>query len=128
MLSHLIHILTTETGRLAEHAAAYAQLAAVESAQAAAAFRRRVLLQAVSLLLLMVGLASALVALLLLAAIPVAGMPAPWALLVLPLLPCAAALAVRCCLRGAARPGAFPELRRQLELDAELLRQMELQS
>lgn len=126
MLSQLIHLLTAETGLLASHAAAYAQLAAAESALAAAAFRRRLLLQALALLLFMVGLAVALVALLLLAALPRAGMPAPWALLVLPLLPCVAAGALCFALRSRPALRPFAELRRQLALDEALLRQSEV--
>ncbi len=125
MLSHLIHLLTAETGLVAEHAAAYAELAAVESAQAATAFRRRVLLQAVSLLLFMVALACGLMALLLLAVIPLTAMPAPWALIVVPLLPCVAAVWVRLGLQRQRAIAPFAVLRRQIELDVGMLRQPE---
>ncbi len=125
MLSHLIHLLTAETGLVAEHAAAYAELAAVESAQAATAFRRRVLLQAVSLLLFMLALACGLMALLLLAVIPLTAMPAPWALIVVPLLPCVAAVCVRLGLQRQRAIAPFAVLRRQIELDVGMLRQPE---
>jgi len=125
MLSRLIHLLTSETGLLAEHAAAYAQLAAAESAEAAAVIRRRLFLRATALLAASLGLSSAVMALLLAAVIPVANMPAPWALIVVPLVLCGVAGGFWRYAMGLEMPTPFAELRRQFAQDAELLRQME---
>lgn len=128
MIARIIHLLTSDTALVAEHAAAYAELAVAETAEAASVFRKRLYLRAVALILAALGVSSVVTAALIAAAIPFAAMPAPWLLLALPLLLCVAAIAFWFHARRLAMPTPFVELRRQLAEDASLLRQTGAQS
>lgn len=126
MAHSMFRLLTTQpdllAGLLGEHAAAYAQLASAEAAQAAAHLRTRTMWQVLGIALALATVVLAGVALLLLAALPLQAMPAPWLLATVPLLTLAAAFG--CWLRLQRLPwsSSFTNLRQQLAADAALLR------
>lgn len=123
MFHPLLARLATEPGLLAEHAGAYAELAALEAADLGQRWRRRALLGALAggcalLFLLLAGVAA-----LLAAALPVEGMPQPWLLLAVPALPLLLSLACLARLKLSGAAPAFPQLREQLAADAQLVRE-----
>lgn len=121
MIHPLIRLLATRPEVLAEHFGAYAQLASAEAGEAAAQWRRQVLIITAMVLLLTLGLGLAGTALLLLAAVPVNGMPAPWLLATVPLAPLALALGCWIALQQRPAGRSFAQLREQVALDAALL-------
>ena len=88
----LFHLLATRPQLLADHAEAYAELVAVEVNRMSATWTRLALLNAMALCSLSVALALAGVALMLWAVMPALPAQAPWVLIVVPLLPLAAAV------------------------------------
>ena len=125
MVHPLLHLIATRPQLLAEHAEAYAELVAVEFDTARAGWKRRALLNAAALC--GIGVAAVLggVALMLWAVIPATQIQAPWALVLAPLLPLAAAA---CCGWAARRMDddvpAFESVRRQLRADVAMLREV----
>lgn len=125
MFHPLIRLLVSQPELVAEHLGGYVQLAGVEVGDAARALYRHAALKVAAAVCAGLGVGLAGVAGLLAAALPLDGMPAPWALLVVPALPLAAALV---CGWAAGRiPVAceLPQLRAQWATDAALLRQVE---
>lgn len=119
----LFHLITRQPQLLADHAQAYAELVAAEIPRVSAAWKRSALLNAAALFGVTVALALAGVALMLWAVLPEASMRAPWALLVVPLVPLTVALV---CMLAAQRGGeraAFDELRLQVQADIGMLRE-----
>ncbi|HSW04630.1 hypothetical protein [Aquabacterium sp.] len=123
MIHPLFRLLATQPEVLAEHLGAYAQLASAEVSEAALAVRARAVFMMAMVLFILLGLGLGGVALLLLAALPISVMPAPWLLAVVPLTPLA--LAVGCWAALQQRPLArsFAQLREQMAADAALLRE-----
>ena len=119
----LLRLLTTQPQLLADHAQAYGELAGAELSRVSTAWKRRAVLGAVGAVCLGVTTVLAGVALLLWAAIPVAQMPAPWLLVVVPLVTAAAALGCILALRAGDEPGAFEEIRQQIQADIAMLRE-----
>ncbi len=120
----LFHLIASRPQLLADHAEAYAALVAVEIDQVSARWTRTTLLHALALCGLSVALALAGVALMLWAALPALPAQAAWALIVVPLLPLAAAAG---CLVAAQRSGphdAFADLRQQVKADIAMLREV----
>ena len=122
MIHPLFRLIATRPQLLGEHLEAYADLVGEEMGLAAAQLKRRMLWQSVAAGLALLTVVLAGVALLLWAAIPVAAMPAPWALIVVPGVPGIAAVLCFAASRGAQRP-AFANVRRQLAADAAMLRE-----
>lgn len=119
----LFHLIASRPQLLADHALAYAELVAAEIPRVSAAWKRSALLTAAAVLGVALALGLAGVALMLWAVLPEASMRAPWALLVVPLVPLTAALV---CLLAAQRGGeraAFDELRLQVQADIGMLRE-----
>lgn len=119
----LFHLIASRPQLLADHAQAYAELVAAEIPRVSAAWKRSALLTAAAVLGMALALGLAGVALMLWAVLPEASMRAPWALLVVPLVPLTAALV---CLLAAQRGGeraAFDELRLQVQADIGMLRE-----
>ena len=115
-----LHALAVRPHLLAEHGQAYAQLLGEESGLALAACRQQVLWRGGAALALGLGLTLAGMAGLLAAALPLADMPAPWLLAVIPLPPLLASVA--CWLKaGAVAAPGFARLREQLRADGDLL-------
>ena len=113
--------LVTQPGLFAEHAGAYAELAAAEAQQLGAHWKRQLLLAAAAGLCALVGLLLAGMAVLLAAAVPATSMPAAWALWVVPALPLAAAASAGALLWRMQSVAAFAVLRGQIAADALLL-------
>jgi hypothetical protein len=123
MLPPLMQLLALRPPWLAEHLAAYAELAAAECAEAAAAGRRRLALGLLTLGAVGVAATLAGVALMLWAALPTLPAQTAWLLLATPALPLAVALAGAVALRPGSPGGHFVVLRQQLQADLALLRE-----
>lgn len=121
MVHPLLKMLAMRPELMAEHLGAYAQLAAAEASEATAQLRHRALLTTATALLTLLGLGLAGAALLLLGALPLDGMPAPWLLLLVPLVPLGAAAACWMALKNQPAGTPFMQLRQQLSLDAALM-------
>lgn len=124
MLHPLLHLIATQPHLLAEHAQVYAELAAAEAGEFSTRWKRRALLLTMAAFFIGLAVVLAGIALMLWAAMPVAQMQAPWALLAVPL--ALAAVAGLCWLAG--RPQidavAFSHLRRQVKADMLMLREV----
>jgi hypothetical protein len=123
MIHPLLHLIATRPHLLAEHAEAYAELAADELARSASAWKLRIALQAVGLGLVAVSAILGGVGLMLWAVTPPAALHAMWALIVAPLAPLVVALG---CLARAGKPieSGFGNLREQMRADLVMLREV----
>jgi hypothetical protein len=122
MFYTLLRLFVNQPDLLAEHAAAYAELVSTEIGTVSAVWKRRLILNAVALACFAVAVVLAGVALMLWAVVPVEHIRAPWALIVVPLLPLAGA---SWCLFQAQSRGegsAFDNVRLQLKADLVMLR------
>ena len=124
----MLHLLLTHLARqpelFAEHASAYASLAALEARDAGRSWRRRALAWAACVTAGLLGLVFACVAGLLAAALPWSAMPAPWVLVALP---AAWWMCSWVAWRVASRPSRLPgfvHLRQQWALDTQLMRDL----
>lgn len=122
-LHPVFKMIVTRPELLAEHGGAYLALAAAEAGQAARSAGRLAGGLAAAAACLALGLGRAGVALLLLAVVPVAAMPVPWLLLLVPGVPLGAALWLWAAQRRHRLAGSFAALREQVALDRALLRQ-----
>lgn len=120
----LFHLLATRPQLLADHAEAYAELVAVEVNHMSAAWMRLALLNTMALCSLSVALALAGVALMLWAVMPALPAQAPWVLIVVPLLPFAAAVGCLLAMRRGGQREAFDNLRQQVKADVLMLREV----
>ena len=121
MIHPLFTRLVTQPGLFAEHAGAYAELAAAEAQQLGSHWKRQLLLTVAAGILALLGVGLAGVALLLAAAIPIDTMPAGWALWAVPALPWAGAGTCAFMLWRMQSVAAFALLRDQIAADARLL-------
>ena len=121
MIHPLFTRLVTQPGLFAEHAGAYAELAAAEAQQLGSRWKRQLLLTVAAGILGLLGVGLAGVALLLAAAIPIDTMPAGWALWAVPALPWAGAGTCAFMLWRMQSVAAFALLRDQIAADARLL-------
>ena len=119
----LLQLLTTQPHLLADHAQAYGELAGAELARVSTVWKRRAVLGAVGVVCLGVTAVLAGVALMFWATIPVAQMPAPWMLVVTPLATAVVAVGCLLALRTGDEPGAFEEIRQQVQADIAMLRE-----
>ncbi len=124
ILHPLFRTLATRPELLAEHAGAYLELASAEAAEAATRLRVRAVLTVAAAGCAALGIGLAGVALLLLAVVPTAQMPAPWALAAVPAVPLLAALGMWAWQRQNRLDLSFALLREQLALDRALLAQL----
>lgn len=122
----LLDLLVTQPSLLADHALAYAKLAAQESAGFSRICKRRLLLTACALCCASLACGLAGVAFMLWFVSPVAREVFPWPLVATPLLP--AALFVWCLtqLNAAKAHPSFEKVRQQLKADRVLLQEMGL--
>jgi hypothetical protein len=120
----LLHLIVAQPQLLAHHAEAYAELVASEIGKASAAWKRRAMLNAVALCSLGVAAVLAGVALMFWAAIPAAQVQAPWTFVVAPLFPTAVAVWCLVTARWLSNGGAFDDLRRQVQADMSMLREV----
>lgn len=121
MIHPLFTRLVTQPGLFAEHAGAYAELAAAEAQQLGSRWKRQLLLTVAAGVLALLGVGLAGVAVLLAAAIPIDTMPAGWVLWAVPALPFAGAGACAFLLWRMQSVAAFALLRGQIAADARLL-------
>jgi hypothetical protein len=121
----LFHLIATRPQLLADHAEAYAGLVAAEIPRLSTAFKRKLLLNALALIGLLVGLTLAGVALMLWSLNPSLGLPAGWPLLVVPLVPIGAALACLIAAQARSERAAFGDLRIQAKADIAMLREVQ---
>lgn len=124
MVHPLLHLIATRPQLLAEHAEAYAELVASEFGTVSSGWKRRALLNAAALCGTGVGAVLGGVALMLWAVIPATQIQAPWALVVAPVLPLAAAACCAWAARIDEESPAFESVRRQLRADVALLREV----
>jgi hypothetical protein len=120
MIHPLFTTLATRPELLAEHAGAYAELAAAEAAAAAASWKRGAVLAAVAGGAALLALVWAGVALLLWGALPAGTMPRPWLLWAVPGVALLLALACAAALRRRTTAPAFGLLREQWAADRAL--------
>ncbi len=122
MLHPVFRLAASQPQLLAEHAAGYAGLLAEEAASSGAHIKRRITLQIIGLLSLMVASILGGVALLLWASLPPTSLQQPWLLWFTPMVPALfGALAILMALNHKTPP-AFASLREQFAQDASLLR------
>ena len=123
MLHPVLRLLATRPHWLAEHAEAYAELAAAEAGAAALAARRSVILAATVFGGL--GLSAVLggVALMLWAALPSLPSATAWVLWAVPALPLSVAILALLVKQSGSDEGSFVLLRQQLQADMALLRE-----
>lgn len=122
MIHPFLKKLATEPSLFVEHASAYASLATLEALEVGAAWRRQLIATVACVLTGLLALGLTGVAMMLFAALPWQGMPAPWVLAGVP-----AVLWLVTGLTwwwGAAprRPRAFVHLRQQWAADTQLMR------
>ena len=118
-----IRVLASQPDLLAEHIAGYGQLVAAQAAEAAFRLRRRAWLVAAQVIFAGVGTGLGGMALLLVAALPLEAMPAPWLLVIVPLAPFGAFAGCWWAARQAPPGLGFEPLREQLAADVALLRE-----
>lgn len=121
MLQRLIRLAATQPELLAEHAGAYAALATLEATALAVRLRRQALLHAAALSGLAVAGTLAGMALLLWAALPLAAMPMPGLLIVVPALPALLGLACFWRAQSQTHETAFVGVQRQWQADTAML-------
>lgn len=128
MFNPWFELLATRPQMLAEHAAAWAELLAAESAEALSGWRRRLVLQLAAALSAVMGVALAAVALMLWAVTPAAQLNQPWSgalLLLVPLAVLALALGFWLAARRSADEGNRARLQRlasQWQADVSLMK------
>lgn len=122
MLHPVFRLAASQPQLLAEHAAGYASLLAEEVASSGAHIKRRVTLQIVGLLCLMVAAILGGVAVLLWASLPAASLQQPWLLWFTPMVPAVLGGFALVVAQKDHAPPSFATLREQFEQDAALLR------
>jgi uncharacterized membrane protein YqjE len=118
----LFTTLATQPGLLFEHMGAYAGLAAAETELYARSLKRRAMWVAAAVALGLLGLGAALMASLLAVAIDWHSMPAPWGLVLIPLLLMTAAVACAGAAQRSDQGQLFEHLKQQLSTDLDMLR------
>ncbi|MBA4212905.1 MAG: hypothetical protein C0449_07455 [Polaromonas sp.] len=122
MLHPVFRLAASQPQLLAEHAAGYAGLLAEELTSTGAHIKKRIALQIVGLLSLMVACILSGVAVLLWASLPPASMQQPWLLWFTPLVPALTGALALLAAQNHKAPPAFAHLREQFAQDASLLR------
>jgi uncharacterized membrane protein YqjE len=124
MLHPLLHLIASQPHLLADHAQAYAELAAVEVGEFSAAWKRRAVLITVAAFCMGLAVVLAGVAVMLWSVLPVSQMQAPWALVAVPGV--LGVVSVVCLLAGRSRSqtSAFANLRAQVKSDVLMLREV----
>jgi hypothetical protein len=117
MLSVLLKLIVMQPEVLLTHAKNYADLAVEELQHAFAVWRLRVLLYAVSLVLLGLGVVCGLISLLLWGALPVLHPENAWVLLALPILLLLAGAVVGLAAQHRKKTPLFAGIQEQLDLD-----------
>ena len=126
MLHPIFHLVATQPQLLGQHAQAYGELLGTELSSQAGFWGRRAILAALAVCFLSVSLVLAGVALMLWSALVPEPRAALWVLLAVPAVPALAALVCYGMARhrSATDAQAFAELRRQVQADIALLREL----
>ena len=124
MIHPLLRLAATEPHLLGDHVEAYAALVGDEVHKVTTSWATRIGLYVGALFLGALGLVLVGVALLLCAALPSSDYPAPWAMIVVPLVPLAGAAV--CVLIARSKPieNAFDAVKKQLNADMAMLREV----
>ena len=124
MIHLLLKRLATEPGLFTDHASAYAALIALEAGEAGLAWRRKAIATIGCAALGLLALSTTCLALMLSAAIPWQGMPAPWVLLAIPGTLWIASIAVGWAAFRRGHTQTFAHVRQQWAIDAQHVREM----
>ena len=124
MIQLFLKRLATEPGLFTEHASAYAALIALEAGEAGLAWRRKAIATIGCGALGLLALSTTCLALMLSAAIPWQGMPAPWVLLAIPGTLWVASIAAGWAAFRRGRRQTFVHVREQWAIDAQHVREM----
>lgn len=124
MIHPLLRLAATEPHLLGDHVEAYASLVGEEVSKASTSWMTRIGLYLVGLCMVGVGLVLVGVALLLCAALPSSAYPAAWAMIVIPLTPFVIAVGCVIAARATRMDKAFDTLRKQLNADMAMLREV----
>lgn len=121
MFHPLIRLLASKPHLVAHHLGGYVELASAQAQEVASALQSRLVWSAAAITGFSAGALLTGVALLIAAAVPLEGMPAPWLLVAVPAAPLL--LGVVCWLQARQRPVAWSLdiMREQLAADAALL-------
>ena len=119
----LFHLIATRPHLLVDHAEAYGELVGAEMDTVTTSWKRSAMLYGVTAFLLILGVGLAGVAVLLLGVYPTAQMPAPWVLIVVPLVPIVIGVGCLLAARTTNETRVFDNLRRQLAEDVAMLRE-----
>ena len=125
MFHPLIRLLASKPHLVATHLGGYLELASAQAQDAASSLKSRVIWSAGAVVGICTGALLGGVALLVLAAVPLSDMPAPWLLLAAPLTPLLAGAG--CWWQALRRPSglSLTPLREQFAADAALLAEVE---
>ena len=123
MTHPLLDLIANRPQLLADHAQAYGELMASEMGAASSALARRAALGLGAAILLAVGAVLAGIAVMLWAVVPVNAMVAPWALLVVPLLPLIGGVVCLIAARLGAMRNPFDKIWWQVKADVAMLRE-----
>jgi peptidoglycan/LPS O-acetylase OafA/YrhL len=124
MIHPLLRLAATEPHLLGDHVEAYAALVGEEVHKVSTSWAMRIGLYVGPLLLALLGLGLVGVALLLGAALPSSDYPAPWAMVIVPLVPLAGAVACFMVARSKPIENAFDTVKKQLNADMAMLREV----
>lgn len=122
MIHPLFRLIVSDPQLLAEHVEAYSELVAEEVGAVTAQWKKRAMLQAVSLACMFLTVVLAGVGVMLWAVVPVENMNSPWALVAAPCIPLVLALWSHLAARAPAAEHGFKAIREQLAADAAMLR------
>jgi hypothetical protein len=124
MIHPVIKLIATRPDLLAEHAVGYGALFAAQAGEAAAQLRRNIVYAIVAMVCGGVGVGFAGTALLLVAALPLDGMPAPWALIVIPIVPLGIAAGCLFALKSQPAAWSMDSIKEQLDADRAMWREV----
>lgn len=123
MIHPLLRLIATKPQLLADHAEAYAGLLGEEWGKTTAEWKHRLLLNAIALCLAGVALVLGGVALMFWAVTASSNIQAPWALILVPVVPVVVALL--CVFAGRKKQAsAFGDLKQQMSADLAMLREV----
>ena len=122
MIHPLFRLIASEPQMLADHVEAYTDLVGEELAHATARWKRQVISSVILFLCALLAVLLIGVSLMLWAVTPTSQMPAPWALIVVPLVPTIAAVAAWFGTRNTDKGEGFAAIKAQLAADAAMLR------
>ncbi len=122
MIHPLFRLIASEPQMLADHVEAYTELVGEEMAGAVTQWKRQALSAVVIVVCALLAALFAGVSLMLWATTPPEGIHAPWALIIVPLLPALLAAGAWLTARAGHKGNGFAAIKAQLAADAAMLR------